>query len=199
MGGSGEQYAILSAIYIEGGLAFFSLLVGWFFGFSPIRTIEWNLYPVVWGVGATIPLLSLYVVLDRLPIAAFRKIRRLVKTFVRFFFRRCSFLQIVLICTLAGLGEEMFFRGLLQDGLGTWIGGTTGIVVGILVSALIFGLAHWITNTYAVLTFFMGLYFSLLFLATGNLLAPIIAHALYDYYVIRFLLLRSRKRRSRIG
>lgn len=91
--------------------------------------------------------------------------------------------------TLASaIGEEMFFRGGLQAGLvSVW-----GAVTGVALTAVLFGLAHipwnrrllsW-TATAAV----MGLVFGALYQLTGELLAPIAAHAVINHENLRFML-----------
>ena len=54
-------------------------------------------------------------------------------------------------------------------------------MVGLLISSLLFGLAHAITRTYVILAGLAGVFFGLQWHYTGNLLAPIISHAVYDY------------------
>ena len=192
---SGEKYAMLVSIYVEGGMAVFAIIVGYFLGIPPAGTLSLTLEGGAVGILATIPMLAFYVVLSRLRYLPFLQIRRIVHNFVFFFFRNCSKLQIALICALAGIGEELFFRGLLQVGLEKYIGGQTGLIIAILVSSLIFGLAHFITKTYAVLAFVIGVYLGLLFYFTGNIMVPIITHAVYDYCVIKFLLRTPRRKR----
>jgi hypothetical protein len=59
--------------------------------------------------------------------------------------------------------------------------------IGLAVAALLFGLAHFITPTYAVLAGTMGLYLGWLWIDTGNLLVPITAHAVYDFLALAYL------------
>lgn len=56
-------------------------------------------------------------------------------------------------------------------------------MAGLLGSNLVFALAHFITQTYALLTGLMGVYLGLLLDASGqrNLLIPILAHTIYDF------------------
>ena len=79
----------------------------------------------------------------------------------------------------SGLGEELFFRGLLMT--------TFGLVA----SSLAFGLLHqmrgsvrWIWAAWATV---MGLLFGALFLATGSLLGAVVAHAAINVTNLRFL------------
>ena len=95
------------------------------------------------------------------------------------------------MAALAGFGEELLFRGVLQPWLGRihpW--------VGIIGANLIFGALHALTPAYAVFATLIGLYFSWLYAGYGepNLARPIIAHALYDY--IAFLIIIREVRRE---
>ena len=56
-----------------------------------------------------------------------------------------------------------------------------------IVLSLLFGLAHALTRTYAVLATLVGFYLGFLFWLTGNLLAPILAHAVYDFVALVYL------------
>ncbi len=181
---------MFSAIFVEGGLAALALAIGYFCGFSPARTLSWSFHDVVLGFAATLPLLVMFVVMNRMKSLPFLRIQQLVRIFIQSFFGRCSTIQIFLICVLAGIGEELFFRGLMQDGISQGIGGTAGLICGILVSSVFFGFAHLITLTYGLIAFLISLYFAAVFLLSGNILVPILVHALYDYCVIRFILRR---------
>jgi membrane protease YdiL (CAAX protease family) len=50
----------------------------------------------------------------------------------------------------------------------------------IILPNVLFGMLHWRSAAYAAIAGVVGVYFGLLFLWTGNLLAPILAHAAYD-------------------
>ena len=88
--------------------------------------------------------------------------------------------SIAIIAVLSSLGEELFFRGFLTPYLG-----------GIVVQALLFGLAHqvsgpsrWVWVTWASL---VGLCFGAIFVLTGSLIGPIAAHAIVNGYNLTFL------------
>lgn len=92
---------------------------------------------------------------------------------------------LVLIAVFSGVGEEVFFRGAVQQEFGVLIG------------SLAFGLAHvgpdrryLIWTAWAVLA---GGVFGLLFEATGGLLAPVVAHAAHNAAT---LLIWKRSRRG---
>jgi uncharacterized protein len=98
-------------------------------------------------------------------------------------FAGCRPAELALIAAMAGLGEELLFRGVLQPALAEhilpWL---AAVVVG-----LSFGAVHWITPTYAALAGIVGTYLGILALVSGNLLAPIVAHALYDLVALLLL------------
>jgi membrane protease YdiL (CAAX protease family) len=92
--------------------------------------------------------------------------------------------SVALVAALAGVGEEALFRGVVQtallDRLPAW--------AAVAATGVLFGLAHFLSLSYALLASVVGAYLGWLHLATGNLLAPILAHALYDFVALRLLL-----------
>ncbi len=80
-----------------------------------------------------------------------------------------STLQVVWLALASGIGEEAFFRGALQPR------------VGLVAASLLFGLAHFVPRrelwVWSVFSILVGLLIGGLFEWTGNLLAPIVAHA----------------------
>ena len=94
-----------------------------------------------------------------------------------------------LVAALAGFGEELLFRGLLQLGFSKIL----HVWLAIFVTSLIFGLAHAVTPTYCVLAFLISLYLGFLLIHTENLVVPIIVHAFYDFFVFLFILWTPKK------
>jgi membrane protease YdiL (CAAX protease family) len=90
--------------------------------------------------------------------------------------------QIVVLALASGLGEELFFRGALQPS------------VGLVVASLLFGLAHllpsWPLVLWSLFAALAGLLFGLLYEATGNLVAPVVAHVLVNALNLRWLVRR---------
>lgn len=94
------------------------------------------------------------------------------------------------VCIMAGLIEELVFRGYFQRQFAAWARGTTA--VGVIFSALLFGSAHGyqgIHNMVLLSTF--GALFSLVVVLRGNLRPAIIAHAWNDF-VMGLLLMFAR-------
>jgi uncharacterized protein len=55
-------------------------------------------------------------------------------------------------------------------------------------ASMVFGLLHAVTITYAVLAALVGAYLGWLALATDSLVGPIIAHSLYDFLALVYLI-----------
>lgn len=96
------------------------------------------------------------------------------------------------VCMMAGLIEELVFRGYFQRQFTAW--GRGVIVWGVLFSAMLFGLAHGyqgIHNMVLLSTF--GVLFSLVVVLRGNLRPAIMAHAWNDF-IMGLLLMVARAR-----
>lgn len=180
-----RQTIILLAVLIEGGLLAGSSLLGWMLDRPPLRFFTWDLQAVLWGVVATLPLLVLFFLFSRFPVGPLQRIQRFSDEVMRPLLAPCSVIDLLGISVLAGLGEEMFFRGVIQEAFAGWL----SVWVGILISSVMFGLMHLITVTYAVLAAFMGAYLGWVWLyADHNLLVIVITHALYDFIILLWLL-----------
>jgi membrane protease YdiL (CAAX protease family) len=179
---------VRAAIVFEGMIALGAYVLGDIVERPPGDRIAWNLGDALWGLVAAVPMLLALIVLIRLPIAAIERLREFSREFLIPMFRGATWSQLILISALAGLGEEMLFRGLIQHGLMESIGGTAGIVAGLALGSITFGLAHAATRTYAIVAGLVGLYLGGVFLMSGNLLVPIVAHAAYDIGAFVFLL-----------
>ena len=93
----------------------------------------------------------------------------------------------VLVCLSAGIGEEWVFRGFVLHLLTETWPELAGWAV-LLVAAAVFGMAHAYQGWRGVLaTAVVGLLLSVLYLGTGNLLLPMVVHALIDLHVLLLL------------
>ena len=95
-----------------------------------------------------------------------------------------TFTQLLLIAVMAGVGEELLFRGFLQHWLvehAAW--------AGLIVPNIVFGLLHWVSRVYAAATFLVGLYLSCLlhFVPGVDLWSLMLAHGLYDLVALLVL------------
>ena len=181
----------MAALVVEGGLVLIALGLGWLVGQSPWSQIDWSPADCGIGLAAAVPMLLGLLLIDRFPIGPFEKLQRVMRHSILPLFRQASLGELLLISVLAGLGEELLFRGVIQ-GLGTRLTGSPAL--GLAIASLLFGLAHPITRTYAVVATLIGLYFGWLYLATGNLLVPVVAHAAYDFVALVYLLRQPGRR-----
>jgi membrane protease YdiL (CAAX protease family) len=146
-----------------------------------------------YGIAATLPLLGLLRWCLRTEWGPMRRLVSLVEERLTPYLAGASAWGIVLVSLMAGLGEEVLFRGVIQAGLADRL--PAWLAVGI--AALLFGAAHWLTTSYAVFATVIGGYLGILFLVTGNLLAPAVTHALYDVVALSVLVrLKADARRS---
>ncbi|MBN2475034.1 MAG: CPBP family intramembrane metalloprotease [Pirellulales bacterium] len=182
-----KGFALLAAIF-EGGIAVVAVGVGWLLGRDPLETFRWTAADAGWGILATVPpLVGLWLCL-KCPLRPIAELIRMVDRVLLPLFRRCRWTELAVICLLAGLGEEMLFRGIVQRVVAEWIGGQPGVWLGLAAAAVLFGLAHRLTSTYAVLAGIIGLYLGWIWLISGNLLVPIAVHSLYDFIALTYLL-----------
>jgi membrane protease YdiL (CAAX protease family) len=178
---------IVWAAGLEGGLAVLAVLLGWLLGLKPLETLDFSMEAVGIGVTATFPLLAAFWVLVKYPVGPFRSTLRFLDEFLLPLFRQSSALELLIVSLLAGLGEEMLFRGIVQAGLTGWIGPPAGVWIALVVAAVVFGLLHAATPTYALLAAAIGLYLGGIWLLAGNLLTPICTHAVYDFLALVYL------------
>jgi len=99
-------------------------------------------------------------------------------------------MQLLSISVIAGISEEAFFRGAIQGSLSDHV----NVILAVGLAAVVFGIGHLLTWTYAIIAAFIGAYLGLLWIWTGNLLTPVITHALYDFMALVYFLRVCRSR-----
>jgi membrane protease YdiL (CAAX protease family) len=180
-----DRQAIVSlAIGVEGGLILLAWLVGWLTDHPPLETFSWTARGALWGLLATLPLLVVALIMLRWPVGPLGRIKEFSERVLRPVLAPCSVLDFLGISVLAGLGEEMLFRGVFQAFFADWL----PFWAALLLASVLFGLLHSVTPAYAALATLMGAYLGWLWVYTGNLLVPVVAHALYDFLVLLYLM-----------
>jgi uncharacterized protein len=180
----GRWRIVWLGIGFEGGLGLLACGAGWLLGQPPLESFHWEGQSAVMGLAASIPLLALFLICIRWPLGPLARIKEFANEVIRDWLAPCTLVDLALISLMAGIGEEMLFRGVLQPRFQHWF----GIWWGLTATSLLFGLFHPITPAYVVLAALMGAYLGWLQMLTGNLLAVIIAHALYDFLALTILL-----------
>ena len=126
------------------------------------------------GLGAA----NYYLLCGAPDLAGVRSIRRLYVEGLRPIFENLSPMEITVISLAAGVGEELLFRGVLQTELG------------LLPASVMFGLLHMGgsgTLVFGCWVMLMGAVLGGLAIWTGGLLAPIVAHAVYDAAAMSYI------------
>jgi hypothetical protein len=174
---------ILWALGFELGLGWLGLIIAWLAGLPLGSQVHLTWVGLLQGLVATLPMLGLLMVLSRSHWSPLVELRQQVDRLLGTLFRHCTLAQMALVSSAAGVGEELLFRGVLQPLLLQW----THPAVALLSVGLLFGLAHAMSATYFVLATLAGIYLGGLALACGNLVPPILAHGLYDFFALWYL------------
>lgn len=87
------------------------------------------------------------------------------------------------LAALAGLGEELLFRAVIQG----WLAEQTNAYVGVAVGAVLFGLAHWLSVTYFLVATMLGMLLGTVYAVSESILLAIVWHGVYDLTALVFL------------
>lgn len=175
------------AVLVEGAIGLVAVGLAELFGIS-LRdqfgaTREALASGVVAGIAATVPMLALYWWLTISSWAPLVELRETVRRMVGELFPDAKIPELITIAALAGVGEELLFRGVVQTGIGQLTSPTIGLIAG----SLIFGALHAVSKLYFVLATLIGMYLGWLLLEFDDLTVPIVAHALYDFVALTYL------------
>lgn len=171
---------------LEGSLLLVAMVLGRLLGQPALATLHWRGTDFLWGLIAVLPMALVFWWMLRSSWRALAEIRAFLDQHVRPVLGQWSVTQLLVVSLIAGVAEESLFRAVLQGGLAQYL--TPG--GGLAVASVLFGLGHAVTRTYAVIAALIGLYLGLLWLWTGNLLAPVVAHAVYDFAALVYFLKR---------
>jgi hypothetical protein len=150
--------------------------LGFLLATPPTRGLTLDLASLLWGIGASVPLilfLEWFMRTKNPKLSAFRHSQ--IEFFAAIGFRFTP-LKIALLAVGAGVTEEFLFRGVFQ----AWAEGVMPLALAVILPNILFGALHWRTTLYALIAGLVGVYLGVLFAMSGSLLAPIVAHALYD-------------------
>lgn len=180
--------ALVLALLFEGSLLLLAFALGWATGEGPFRLLRFSTTGIAAGAAAGLALLGLLALAARSGWPPIARLEKIVREFVALFFARARLLDLAIVSILAGVAEEALFRGVLQMALAPEVGTFPAIGV----AAAAFGLAHYITPTYAIAATAIGVLLGSLLVATGDLAAPIVAHSLYDFLALAWLTRKAR-------
>jgi membrane protease YdiL (CAAX protease family) len=181
------------AAVFEGGLMLSAFALGWMVNVDPVADLRLNWIDALFGVLFALPMLALFLATHRVSFGPIKRINQFLIDTIGPFLASCRVVDLVLLATLAGVCEEIVFRGFLQP----WFG-RLGAMTGLIGSNIVFALAHFVTPTYAIAAFLIGIYLAMLLQIddSPNLLVPIVTHTVYDF-VAFLVILRSYRAQQR--
>ena len=172
---------LTAAILFEGSLIGVASALGWSLGVDPLAHFACDSRGLGFGLAATVPMFCLFLMAYRFPLGPFRKIKHFLLEALGPSLVACRWYDLLLVALVAGIGEELLFRGVLHPKIG---------IVG---SNILFGLVHFVTPVYALTAGLIGAFLGWLLDVSDNLLAPILTHGLYDF--LAFLVVAREFRR----
>ena len=163
-----------------------AIVLGWIAHINPFEFIIFNEQAIINGVMGTLPLCLIFIALNQIKIDSLQKIRQVLHATLGPSLSKHHWTDLFVLAAIAGISEELLFRGVIQP----WIENSWGMMAGLLVSSVIFGLVHAVTALYfvmaTVVSIYLGLYLD--YDNTRNLLTPIIIHGLYDFFAFVVIL-----------
>lgn len=167
------------AFWFEGSMVGVAWLIGWFVDINPFANLSLDGNALYLGIVGTIPLFLLFLLFYRYPLGPLEAIKNSLLDILGPVFSRCGWFELAILAMVAGVSEEVLFRGLLQP----WLEGIAGRSGGLILSNVLFGLLHWITPMYALIAGLIGFYLGLMMdiTASRHLSTPIVIHGLYDF------------------
>jgi membrane protease YdiL (CAAX protease family) len=171
------------AVVFEGGLVLAGVALGWLMTPLAWEAARWSAEAVALGAVWSLPPLAALVFLRQLRGGAVGALNQTVDKLLVPLFANLKLWQFGVVSALAGIGEELLFRGVLQAVLAD----RTGAIAAIVLTSVVFGLAHLITPLYGLLAALVSLYLGWLFVQYENLAVPMVTHAVYDFVALVYL------------
>ncbi len=167
-----------SFLGIQGVLVLLGLTLLHYFNI-PAEKIQFSMNPSLFlqTLLFLVPMVLLAFLLTSLPALKIDFIRdifnRIIDSPFGIFIEKASLWAFVFVSAFAGIGEEILFRGILQN------------YIGIIAAALIFGAFHFVSFAFFLLASVVGAYLGGVFIWTGhNMIPPILIHSIYDFIVL---------------
>jgi len=177
-----------TACYFESSLILVAIALGWFADINPFEFIIFNEKAVINGILGTLPLCIIFLALNQQTTQSLQKIRQVLQDTLGPSLVNHHWADLFVLAAIAGISEEILFRGVIQP----WLENSWGLMAGLVISGLIFGLIHAVTFLYFIMatavSIYLGLYLD--YDNTRNLLTPIIIHGLYDFFAF-FVIVRA--------
>ena len=179
---------LLITLFVEGGLLVIGLLLMGGLGVM-LSKFNFSWSATAYALLLCIPILVMLYIGERSQWSPLVRLREEINEKVMPIFANCKIIDLAVIALLAGTGEELLFRGWLQGALTTKF----GVLSGILIASVIFGLAHYLSTEYAIYAGLTGLYLGVIYQASGNLYIVMLIHAVYDFIALVYLVRKGRR------
>lgn len=173
-----------AALLFQGGIGVLGLLAILLFGI-PVQLASAGVWPsLIYGMVGAAATYGLLLLLTRVPRLFPENLERQMQGLYNF---ASSYppAVLVLLSVLAGVGEELLFRGAVQG----WLMAHTGPFTALLAASVLFGAVHYVSFTYFLVATGLGLILGAAYLVSESLLLVMVWHALYDMIAL-FCLLR---------
>jgi len=175
-----------TACYFESSLILVAIVLGWVADVDPFAYLNFNEQVVFNGILGTLPLCIIFLALNQTQSESLNKIRKVLHDTLGPSLAQHHWTDLFVLAAIAGVSEEVLFRGVIQP----WLENSWGMMAGLLISSLIFGLIHAVTLLYFIMatavSVYLGMYLD--YDNTRNLLTPIIIHGLYDFFAFMVIL-----------
>ncbi len=177
---SNPDHFFKTACYFESALILVAIFLGWIAGINPFEFILFNESALLNGVVGTLPLCIIFVALNQMTSESLQQIRDVLQNTLGPSLVKHHWTDLFILGAIAGISEEILFRGVIQP----WLENSWGALAGLVISSLIFGLIHAVTFLYFIMatavSIYLGMYLD--YDNTRNLLTPIVIHGLYDFF-----------------
>ncbi len=169
---------LILIVLTEGFVLLLAIILSHLFGIRLLPlTVDITGDLVLGTIGALFPLALFALLLTKKAekLHLFSSLRKIIINDIKVLFTNTHLLDIFLISALAGIAEELLFRGFIQP------------KIGILWASVIFGVLHCLSPAYFVIATIMGFYLGFLCDYYQSLLIPIQLHFMYDLGVLALL------------
>jgi len=177
---TGAYYFGIIFEFIAGVVAVILSLI---FGYNIFKNITLSVIGFIQGLAYTIPALLFFYLLFKIPLANIKRIEDMIINFLTTILSGCGVIHFAALSIVAGVCEELLFRGFLQGFLTEKFGALPGIIV----ANIAFGFMHPVSLLYACIVFVVGCYFSFILHLTNNLFVLMVTHATYDFAALCYI------------
>ncbi|SMG67299.1 Abortive infection protein [methanotrophic bacterial endosymbiont of Bathymodiolus sp.] len=175
-----------TACKFEAALILVAIVLGWIAAINPFQFIIFDEQAIINGIIGTLPLCLLFIALNQLELKSLQKIRQVLHQTLGPSLYKHHWTDLIVLAAIAGISEEILFRGVIQP----WMENAWGMMAGLVVSSILFGLVHAVTALYFLMATAVSIYLGLHldYHNSRNLLTPIIIHSLYDFFAFVMIL-----------